>query len=659
MRHLINFFCSFFLLLSFLPAQDLPEIRFGQIPLPDIQMTSYAADTTAEAVVLYDGIDISIIQGARSYELSRREHRRVKILKASAFERANVQLSYRRGDENINDLEASIHLPNGETIELRNRDFIRENGQNEVSSVKFTFPQVTEGAIIEYRYRYTSKYLTQLPRYYFQETIPVRMAEFKADLRANFSYLSLSNAFEQMCINEERQVKGDVNPSYGNSNGVTSIIYHYAMCDIPAFQLEPYVNNLRDYVPHVQLQLSHYYNQGFGWDEVLGSWEGTVETLLDDPDVGLRFRRDNQFRNIKEDVGPLIGETEKEQAQYALDQVNAHMDWNGKYRISSDESAKDSWEATVGNSAAINIIMLGLLRASGIKAEPLLVGLRDDGRPIQQFPVIRQFSHLMVLATLDGEPTIIDANGSAGIIGLPRVQALNGAAWVLSADDQRWIPVESGMMPQIHRAEVELAADGSATINTQSMCRGYYRFAAQSDLADEGTEPEGPILDYYLDKYPTTEFIDRQVAPVEAASDPVQIELQVEASIAEAVGDYLYLRPVLMDFLSTELVETDKRQFPIDFAFPWRKVITAEIQLPAGYVLDEKPEDSRIQSPDGGIRTHLYLQYKSEENSLAINFSVRVGKAIFGPQEYEILREVFQQVIELQESVVVLRKITD
>ena len=645
---------SFFLSVS---AQGLTEIRYGQIPQSDIAMTSLPADRSAEAIVLHDGINLTITESTTGYELSQLIHRRVKIFKESAFDRANVKLYYYRGSESIRDLKALIVLPSGQKIELGSRDFIRENQTDDLSTIRFTFPQLVEGAILEYRYRRTSENVTQLPRYYFQEDIPVRFAEFKANLNAKLSYLTLSNAFEMMCINEEEHQKGNLSDnSYGNDAGVVSIRYHYAMCDIPAFQTEPYINNLLDYVPNVQFQLAEYYIPGRGWNRMLGTWESAAQQLMEEPDIGMRFKRNSQFRLIHEEVGPLMGENQLEKAQYALNRVNNHMNWDGTYRISSEVSLKDAWKATLGNSATLNMILLGLLRANDIEAEPLLVGFRDSGRPIQQFPVIRQFSHMMVLAQLDGEPTIIDANGSSGMVGLPRVQALNGAAWVMSTSDPRWIPIETSMMPQIHQAQVELASDGSADIVTQSVCRGYYRFAAESDLANEESEPEGPILDYLLNKYPGTVFQSRQITPPEIATDPVQIELQTSATIAESVGDYLYLRPVLMNFLENELIETEERQFPIDFAFPWRKVLVAEIQLPEGYVLEEKPEDRRLRSPDGGIRTHLYLQHKPEENTLAINFSVRVGKSVFGPQEYEILREVFEQVIDMQETVVVLRR---
>ena len=428
------------------------------------------------------------------------------------------------------------------------------------------------------------------------------------------------------------------------------------MCEVPAFQPEPYVDNLSDYLPNVKFQLAEFQNLSRGVDEVLGTWESSADELMKDPNVGLRFNRNSKFRLIQEEVGPLLGANQREQAQYALDRVNEHMDWNGEYRFTSDVSAKDAWKATVGNSAVINMILLGTLRANGIEAEHLLVGLRDDGRPIQEYPVISQFSHLMVLAHLDGVPTIIDANGSRGTVGLPRVRALNGFAWVLSTRNPRWIPIETEQMLQVTRVEATLAESGMATINSTTECLGYFRQSGLSDLEEESDEPEGPILDYYLEKFPDTEFLNRSYGVGENSSDPLNINLQLNAPIGQPSGDYLYFTPVFTNFLQRALVENEERQFPIDFIFPWRKIISTDIQIPEGYVLDELPNNRRIQTENGSVQAHLYFQHFAESNKLAVNFSVRINQDSFHPDDYGMLREIFQEIIDLQEAVIVLKR---
>ncbi|MEO0790074.1 MAG: DUF3857 domain-containing protein, partial [Bacteroidota bacterium] len=143
------FLLALLCLCAALSAQELPEIEFGNIPQEDIAMMSFEADTSAEAYVLYDGIRHSIYDDGSAYKLSSYYHRRVKLLKPESFDRADVVINYTRREEEVRDLEAMIILPTGEKIKLRNRDFNRDDLSDDRITIRFSFPQVTEGAILE------------------------------------------------------------------------------------------------------------------------------------------------------------------------------------------------------------------------------------------------------------------------------------------------------------------------------------------------------------------------------------------------------------------------------------------------------------------------------------------------------------------------------
>ena len=100
---------------------NLPEIKFGDVPNADLQMTSYASDTSAEAVVLADFGDINFRfdNDAPYYELER--HRRIKILKRSGFDYGDVSISFYSEDrlEQIKKIDAIVHNPDGSSTVLK------------------------------------------------------------------------------------------------------------------------------------------------------------------------------------------------------------------------------------------------------------------------------------------------------------------------------------------------------------------------------------------------------------------------------------------------------------------------------------------------------------------------------------------------------------
>ena len=77
-------------------------------------------DSTAEAYVLYDKLQMDIIQNpSGAPRMKEYRHRRVKLLTEASFGRADVELSYNRDNEKIYQLQAIIHLPDGKSTKLR------------------------------------------------------------------------------------------------------------------------------------------------------------------------------------------------------------------------------------------------------------------------------------------------------------------------------------------------------------------------------------------------------------------------------------------------------------------------------------------------------------------------------------------------------------
>ena len=79
--------------LSVLTAQEYP-MKWGSIPETDLSMTSYAPDTSAEALVLGNVGDLELTISADGTQYDFFQHRRVKILKRSGFSKGNVMILY-------------------------------------------------------------------------------------------------------------------------------------------------------------------------------------------------------------------------------------------------------------------------------------------------------------------------------------------------------------------------------------------------------------------------------------------------------------------------------------------------------------------------------------------------------------------------------------
>ena len=69
-------------------------MEWGEVPLADLQMTSYPADTNATAVILFDYGEAAF---DANYEMEFSRHTRIKILTKAGFDRGTCVLNYYAG----------------------------------------------------------------------------------------------------------------------------------------------------------------------------------------------------------------------------------------------------------------------------------------------------------------------------------------------------------------------------------------------------------------------------------------------------------------------------------------------------------------------------------------------------------------------------------
>ncbi len=660
----------FFLLLwagpALLIAQYEGGTRFGEVTPADRQLTLVPGDTAAAAYVLYDHLDLRYLyRDDKGPSLRETFHRRIKLLKPAAFDLANITISYRKGDQEVDKLQAVIHLPQGGALPVREADFVRETDSDGRTLVKFTFPRVTAGAIIEYTYSRNTESILAPTVHYFQESIPVRWSEYTALIPPYYQYMSLGNVRGQYHIQEAEIVKEDFGPEFGagayrtNGNRVEHSQLRWVMKDLPAFTDEPYTNNASDYLPRIRLQLQAVSYPGQGVQPVFSDWQETVNTLQDRPDFGRYYRnRINYGKLWKEAEATLeAAGTDRDKVEAAYRFVLDRVRWNGEYRILASQTPNQILAEGTGNSADLNMCLLALLNEAGITAHPLLVSLRDHGAPIEVYPVIYQFDHLMVYTELDGQPLLLDVNDSDRPAGLPRLNALNHRGWVADKAKPRWIDLDVPPARRTVLQEIVIGDDGVATVDLKSRMESYFAFAARSELHAAKQPGEAPLASEILVRYPLTEVIE-PFTPGEKddPSGPLDYFLQLRVpSVAQVYEDYLYVQPLLLAVLDEELDDVEERVYPIDFAFPWQQRYLAKIHVPAGYVLDEAPGNIRLRAEDDSMVATFATEVQSD-GVVSVSLVVNLDRTFYPAEYYPGLRDMYRRIIELQDTPLVFKR---
>ena len=631
---------------------DFSKFKYGDVTAEDLAMTVAPGDSAAEAYVLYDLLQTTMEWSPKNMPiLVETRHRQVKLLKPSSFERADFEIVYYKSRQHVTNIRAQIHLPDGEVIKIRKGDIIREKLDDERNSVKFTFPQVTEGAVLEYSWKTEDEGITVPSRYYFQEDIPVRWAEYQSVIPKYYRYASLGNA-ANFTVNETETV---MKPFAGRSILHKSI--RWAMADLPAYDVQPYVNNLSDYLPRVRFQLASvsYPNQPV--QRVFSDWSQTTKKLMTYSEFGLAYRNKSNCRKTWKIVEPKLASlsSETEKAAYLYNFVAGRIKWDGNYSWMSERKPDAVFEAAEGNSGEMSMLLLALLNRANIAADPVLVPLRDRGAPIELYPIVTQFDHLMILATVDGKEIFLDPNDIDRPPGLPRYNALNGRAFVASDKAPQWVSVIPPRAEQIVVADIVLDEEGMGEVAIKSRLNSYYAFTGRNRMDNREDDTELPIAALTAKMFPELEVTEHEVKDADNVSGPLSLNLKMKVPMGQAIDDYLYFQPILTPVLEKALADVEQRIYPVDFGYPWNERYISTITLPEGYELEEMPESVRIMSEDGSMKCTLTTADKGN-GVVSVNLTVGVGRTIYQPKEYTVLQQMFRQIIDAQETTIVLKK---
>jgi transglutaminase-like putative cysteine protease len=641
-------------LLTSLSAQEPVTVKFGKVSPEDrALMTVPGVDSSAEAYVLHKALEVELIQDNRGAPILKEyHHRRVKLLTEAGFDEADVTVVYNREYESVYSLKAGIHFPDGGSRKLERKEFIRERYDDNRDIVKFTFPGVREGAVIEYSYVKNDKAIIVPSRYFFQENVPVRYAEYRSTIPFMFNYVSLANGSNQYDISRTNVV----NESYGGEN-IRQTELLWAFIDLEAYTEQPYVNNFSDYVPQVRMQLQSVNYPGQAIQEIFSNWKKTTKELDDWAGFGRAFHNKGNSNKVWKVVEPLLAgfTTEEEKAKVLYEFVAGRIGWDGKYSWTSENTPNKVYEAASGSSGEASILLLALLRQAGIASQPLLIPLRDGGAPMEIYPLLSQFDHVMVVATLEGKQVILDPGSIHRPMGLPRVAALNHRAFVADPDNPRWIDIGVPKASRTIMATMVIDEHGMADVDLNSRLSSYYGFSGRWQLEEMEDDNELPLVVDIIESFPEAEVVSHEIAENDEVSGPLTMKLNMKVPVGEAIDDYLYIQPVLCPVLDKGLADVEERLYPVDFAYPWQERYISTITLPEGFVVDELPESQRVSSEDGTIVCTFAIEDKGN-NTVSLNFTVSVKKTVYAANEYLALRKMFKMIIDFQETTLVLKR---
>ena len=666
------------LLFSFNSFAAKPPIKFGEVPKQDVEMTSYENDPDADAVVLCDygilSFDFNTNEGQWENRLKR--ICRIKIFNDDGYKWATEKISL----YDNNKLEQSISQIKGITYNIENGKLQKSKlGKNNIFTektskyykrVKFTMPNVKEGSVIEFSYTIHSNYNTILDRWQFQKSIPVKWSEYIVSIPEYFTYLKNSQGFGSFHIYETDSRPKSISwteitratASLGSSTqgsidhnkiNYSDKVTRWVAKDLTALKDENFVGNFNNYLLGVDFQLSNFRQFGGQQHNILSDWDGLVNKFIDDyENFGPNMSKKSFYKDITNQIiSDYQSPAERTIAVYNF--VTQHMKWDEKERYMPSKNIKKSFDERTGSSADINALLVSMLRAVEIAADPVIISTIDNGLVHPVYPIIDKYNYLIVRVIIDSKSVLLDATEKDFPFGLLPYRCLNQRGYAISKIRPGWVDLHpSKGMDKSTMCLLSLDEQGNMDGSINHKNDGYSALNIRNKIRQDG---EDKYVENMKSMHSNWTVNTVEINSPAEINQPVKEKIELNISnAAEALGNVIYINPILTGKIDENPLKQVERKLPIEFVVPLKNSYRLNLKIPEGYVVDELPESISLVTPDRTASLKYITQ--ANGNNIQLVHSWQIKESFYTQDKFHDLKEFYAMLVSKQNEQIVLKK---
>lgn len=673
-RVAVAFLFSF--LFSFQSFSQPSNPKFGKITKEELSNSSFEQWPEAGAVVLFDiGKTWFDYNKEKGFEIKMERHTRIKILKSKALDWANVIIPFyetKKAKETVGAIKgSSFNLVNDQIQEtkLEKSSIFEEKTDKYWRLKKISLPDVREGSIIEFSYEFSSDFLTSLPTWYFQRSIPVVWSEYTTVIPEYFNYSQFKQTSQKFDTEETssqarnltftRMVDVSDNPSYyqqskSQTGSIQYVEYtsHWIQRDIPAFENEPFIPTPNDYLGKIEFQLSGVNFPGQLYKNLIPTWEELVKELNEDSDFG-GFA--NKNKGIKEIVNPLIQDLEGEIPKLnAIHQyVKTQFKWNENYNTYASQSIGDMLKTRTGNSAEINLYLVAMLKEAGLDANPVILSTRSNGKVNRFYPMLRKFNHVVASVEVGDALVLMDATDPEFSPEVLPFECLNGEGLLVGEQTYDWVPLTGAFRNiEFHSVKADFNGESLHCVVTTSQ-KGFGAVEMRKEIHNKGVDA---ACKTHLKQLLTDgQLLTGQFDHPEELSATLKGNMEFNTTAyLQLGGDLVYIEPMLGFGLSENPLKEPARTFEVDFGFPADEIYQFLMEVPEGYEVAEIPVPKRIVFGEAAIKFDFLVE--NTGTVVKVSYRYQRRQTVFTPGEYADLRIFFDHVAGTTKEPIVLHK---
>ena len=639
-------------------AQDIePNLKWGKPTDQELQMTEYPDDKDADAVVLFHNTDVyyAFING--NFKVYYGIKTRLKVLKPEGKRVADKKIVFQENEssrlrkESVTGLKAAAYnMENGKLVKTKmehsmmNEERIDKNQKQ----LKFSVPQVKVGTVIEYEYRIESDYFYNIRDWYAQGDIPVLYTHYELSIPEWFNFNIEETGSQRM------EAKTDNSPMTlyfdGETENITCNVSSFTGRKLPALKDDDFLWCAEDYGNKVTAELAGIYIPGTVHKNYTTTWTDIDNQLMDDDEFGGRLKNSSPLKAdiIAAGIPKITDVNERFAAVWQL--LKSKVRWNGDYAFWGKSASKILKDGT-GSNADINFLLINMLHDAGIKASPVVMRSRDLGNlPFSHSSLKYLNTFVVAIHTSDSTMTYFDSSAEDGYLNvLPANLLVNRARLVKKGVPGEWINLQTSARGRdVVSIHAQLNTDGllQGTISSRLYEESAAKLRRTWRNAKDSTEQ--------INKIQEREGIEIKTYQTSSRTDfsPTMDERMTFTKQCDAVGDIIYLNPLVSVPLNESPFTAAERSLPIEFPYKQSEIINTTIILPEGYAVEEVPKPTMLKFDGISVRIASILN----GNQLCTQFKYNIEKTFFTAADYQELKAFFDRLTECNKIIVTIKK---
>ncbi|WP_248722137.1 DUF3857 domain-containing protein [Seonamhaeicola sp. ML3] len=650
--------------------------KFGKVSKEELEEKVCALDSTAGAEYLFKKRH-TFYEYHRSdgFKLHTEIHVRIKIYDQNGFDYATKEIDlYKDGggmEERLTELKAyTFNLEDGKVVQTKidKSEVFRTDASKYSNEVKFTMPDIKPGCVIEYKYTLVSPFISHVDEFVFQHDIPIQKLEAVFEVPEYFSFKPRTKGYLmfQPIAESKKDVltyKTEVPITENTKLDSKSLyrtgeieynkdIYTYNLENISALKEEPYVNSINNYRSSVKYELSYTKFPHSAIEYYSTTWKDVVQRIYKSSSFGDELDKSSYF---KDDIDALIGSVSEPVQKMALifNYVKAQVKWNGYYGFYS-EDIKKAYKDHVGNTGDINLMLTAMLRYAGLNANPVLVSTRTHGVPL--FPTREGYNYVVSCVKFEDDTVaLLDATDEFSIPNILPLRTLNWQGRIV-AENGGSSPIN--LYPRTKSKDMvfmmlKLDDEGTVQGNYRSTKTNHKALAFRNNYIRADKDD---YLEKLENKYNGIKIENYEVKNAKDLSKPIVESYKfIKESQADIIDDKIYFTPLFYLSINENPFKLEKREFPVDFAYPSITSYKVLIHIPEGYKIEYIPESASFALPDNlGAFSYKVM---GNGNSIQVSVDSQINQSIISPIYYEALREYFNTFIQKEAEQIVLTKV--